>query len=40
MGLLRGVIDSVSAKLAFFPPTPPSYEVSWLSVGLELERNN
>lgn len=27
MGLLRGVIDSVSAKLAFFPPTPPSYEV-------------
>ena len=28
MGLLRGVIDSVSAKLAFFPPVPPSYEVS------------
>lgn len=27
MGLLRGVIDSVSAKLAFFPPSPPSYEV-------------
>ena len=28
MGLLRGVIDGVSAKLAFFPPIPPSYEVS------------
>ena len=27
MGLLRGVIDSVSARLAFFPPSPPSYEV-------------
>lgn len=27
MGLLRGVVDSVSAKLAFFPPSPPSYQV-------------
>lgn len=27
MGLLRGVIDSVSAKLAFFPPVPSTYEV-------------
>ena len=30
MGLLRGVVDSVSAKLAFFPPSPPSYQVSQL----------
>lgn len=27
MGLLRGAIDSISAKLAFFPPTPSTYEV-------------
>lgn len=33
MGLLRGVIDGVSAKLAFFPPVPPSYEVSLMSVA-------
>lgn len=32
MGLLRGVIDGVSAKLAFFPPVPPSYEVSLTQV--------
>ena len=30
MGLLRGVIDGISAKLAFFPPVPPSYEVSFM----------
>ena len=28
MGLLRGVIDGVSARMAFFPPSPPSYEVT------------
>lgn len=36
MGLLRGVIDSVSAKLAFFPPVPPSYEVDLLSAASKL----
>eukprot|EP00210_Caulerpa_lentillifera_P007568 g7228.t1 len=27
MGLWGHVVDSISSKLAFFPPTPPSYEI-------------
>lgn len=36
MGLLRGVIDSVSARLAFFPPSPPSYEVPELFTPMRI----